>query len=36
LDRLKANDASLHERAVKAGSDAYGRLSGIDQTGGDE
>lgn len=33
LERLKANDATLHARAVKAGSDAYGRLSGIDQSG---
>lgn len=35
LSRLKESDPTLHERAVKAGSDAYGRLSGIDQTGGE-
>lgn len=33
LERLKANDAALHARAIKAGSEAYGRLSGIDQGG---
>lgn len=36
LERLKANDDTLHARAVKAGSDAYGRLAGIDQTDGGE
>lgn len=31
MERLKASDPKLHERAVKAGSEAYGRLSGVDQ-----
>lgn len=34
LERLKAGGKSdLHDRAVKAGSEAYGRLSGIDHPG---
>jgi hypothetical protein len=37
LERLKAGGKTdLHAKAVKAGSDAYGRLSGIDQPAGDD
>jgi hypothetical protein len=36
LDRLKANDAALHERAIRAGSDAYARLSGTAPAEGDD
>jgi hypothetical protein len=36
MKKLQGSDATLHARAVKAGSDAYGRLSGIDQQGGDD
>lgn len=36
IERLKAAEPDLHARAIKAGSDAYGRLSGIDQTDGGE
>lgn len=34
LDRLKGENKGLHDRAVKAGSDAYSRLSGA--SGGDD